>query len=172
MTESELPRPIKIKSIASEPYEISATADECRALAGRFGLPEVKRVHAVITLIRDGAAVSATGTLDADWTQSCAISGDDFPVSHRETIKLRFVPTRTDWRLDDEVELTADDCDELEYDGDTFDLGEAIAQSVGLGIDPYATGPNANAARKSKNIQTEGEQDGPLAELLAGLKRD
>lgn len=172
MIDSELPRPIKIKSIASEPYTVTASPDECSALAKRFDLSSVEKVHAIVDLIRDGDIISAQGTLDAEWTQSCALSGDDFPVSHQEPIELRFVPTRTDWQPDDEVELTAEDCDELEYEGDTFDLGEAIAQSLGLAIDPYATGPNANAARKSKNIQTEGQQDGPLAELLAGLKRD
>jgi hypothetical protein len=51
-----------------------------------------------------------------------------------------------------------------------FDLGEAVAQTLGLAIDPYAEGPNADAARKAAGIVAEGEQDGPMAALLAALK--
>ena len=72
----------------------------------------------------------------------------------------------------DEIELEADDCDEIEYTGDMFDLGEAVAQTLGLAIDPYAEGPNAEAVRAAAGIVTDGEQDGPLAAMLAGLKRD
>jgi hypothetical protein len=71
-----------------------------------------------------------------------------------------------------ELELEADDCDEIEYSGDMFDLGEAVAQTLGLAIDPYAEGPGADAARKAAGIVAEGEQEGPLAALLAGLKKD
>ncbi|MEM8726635.1 MAG: DUF177 domain-containing protein, partial [Pseudomonadota bacterium] len=69
------------------------------------------------------------------------------------------------------IELDAEDCDEIEYAGDMFDLGEAVAQTLGLAIDPYAEGPNADAARKAAGIVEEGEQDGPLAAALTALKK-
>lgn len=168
----ELHRPIKIKAITEQPYDITASEAERAALAARFDLPAMETLSAVLALTPDGETISAIGTLTAAWTQSCAISGDDLVVSNSEELSLRFVPARRDYTPDEEVELSADDLDELEYDGDSFDLGEAIAQSFGLMIDPYATGPNAGTARQEKGIAVEGEQDGPLAELLSGLKRD
>lgn len=53
-----------------------------------------------------------------------------------------------------------------------IDLGEAVAQSLGLAIDPYAIGPDADTARKEVGIVQEGEQEGPLAAALAALKKD
>jgi uncharacterized metal-binding protein YceD (DUF177 family) len=107
--------------------------------------------------------------------QPCAISAEDFPVSIDTPVDLRFVedsgrPMTEDEAL--EIELEADDCDEIAFTGEMFDLGEAVAQTLGLAIDPYAEGPNADAARKAAGIVAEGEQDGPLAEMLAALKKD
>ena len=51
--------------------------------------------------------------------------------------------------------------------GTTIDLGEAVAQSVALAIDPFATGPQAEAARK---LLDEGSAS-PFA-ALAALKKD
>ena len=42
---------------------------------------------------------------------------------------------------------SADECDEIGYSGTIFDIGEAVAQSLALAIDPFATGPQAEAAR-------------------------
>ena len=119
------------------------------------------------------AAVSAAGTLEADLVQPCAISGEDFPVAVRDDIELRFVPAGgIPAEPDIEIELADEDLDEIEYDGEMFDLGEAIAQSLALAIDLYAEGPNADAARKAAGIVLEGEQNGPLAALLAGLQKN
>ena len=67
---------------------------------------------------------------------------------------------------EDEIEITADDCDEIEYEGMTFDLGEAVAQSLGLAIDPFAEGPEADAARQKHGLAGE-EASGPFAALAA-----
>jgi uncharacterized metal-binding protein YceD (DUF177 family) len=105
--------------------------------------------------------------------QPCAISAEDFPVTIDEAVDLRFVEESQRPATDDEeIELEADDCDEIEFTGEMFDLGEAVAQTLGLAIDPYAEGPNAEAARKAAGIVAEGEQLGPLADLLTGLKKD
>jgi uncharacterized metal-binding protein YceD (DUF177 family) len=132
-------------------------------------------LRAEVALEQKPRAVRATGRLKAAIMQPCAISGEDFPVTIDEPVDLRFVeenprPVSADEAI--ELELEADDCDEIGYSGDMFDLGEAVAQTLGLAIDPYAEGPNANAARKAAGIVAEGEQDGPLAALLAGLKKD
>ena len=69
-------------------------------------------------------------------------------------LALRFVPAAPPRAVEneEEIELSADECDEIEYEGDSFDLGEALAQTLGLAIDPYATGPGAEAARQAAGI--------------------
>ena len=98
--------------------------------------------------------------------QSCAVSGDDLPARIDEPVDLRFVPAAASHA--EEMELAAEDLDEIEYDDGHFDLGEALAQSLALGIDPYAVGPDAEAARRKAGLTGEG-QAGPLAEALKGL---
>ncbi|WP_416830837.1 MAG: YceD family protein [Erythrobacter sp.] len=171
---SELTRPIKVKGLPGDTVVVEADAGERAALARRFGLPGIDSLRAEIDLEQRGKAIRATGTLKAAIRQACAISGEDFPANIEEPIDLRFVE-ETDLPAPDdveiEIELEADDCDEIEYSGDMFDLGEAVAQSLGLSIDPYAEGPNADAARKAAGIVQEGEQEGPLAAALAALKK-
>ncbi|MXO89338.1 YceD family protein [Pontixanthobacter aquaemixtae] len=171
MTQSELSRTVKAKALKEEPYVIEATQAEREALSKRFALSELQSLRAEVTLTPKSNAVVAEGRLQAGWLQPCAISGEDFAASADEPLHFRFVPARSDFTPEEEVELTEDDLDELDYDGDSFDLGEAVAQSLGLAIDPYATGPNADATRKEKGIQIEGEQDGPMADMLAALKK-
>lgn len=174
---SELTRMVKARPLPAEPVVIEASADERAALAARFGLGAVESLRAEVALDQKPRAIRATGRLKAAIMQPCAISGEDFPVTIDEPIDLRFVedgsrPMTGEEESELEIELEADDCDEIEYSGDMFDLGEAVAQTLGLAIDPYAEGPNADAARKAAGIVQEGEQEGPLAALLAGLKKD
>ena len=172
----ELTRIVKAKGLPAEPVLVEADAAERAALAKRFGLPGVDSLRAQIDLEQRGRSIRATGTLNAAIRQSCAISGEDFPAMIEETLDFRFVEegavsATEDENAEIEVELDADDCDEIEYAGDAFDLGEAIAQSLGLAIDPYAEGPNADQARKNAGILAEGEQEGPLAAALSVLKK-
>ena len=176
---SELSRLIKVRPLPGERQVIEADAGERAALAARFGLPGVDSLRAEVDLEQRGKAIRATGTLRAAIRQACAISHEEFPANVDEELDLRFVEEGTiaareaqDDASEIEIELDADDCDEIEYSGDAFDLGEAIAQTLGLAIDPYAEGPDADAARKSAGIAQEGEQEGPLAEMLKGLTKD
>ena len=175
MIKSELHFPVKTKALKEDPYVIEASAAQRAALAERFALSEIEALRAEVMLTPKGGHIAAEGTLKANWLQPCAVSGEDFPVSVQDTIDIRFIPAApppTVISADEEIELDADDCDEIEFEGDSFDLGEAIAQTFGLAIDPYATGPAADTARKEKGIVSEGEQNGPLAEMLAALKKD
>jgi hypothetical protein len=172
---SELTRMIKARPLPGEAVVIEASPEERAALAARFGLGAVESLRAEISLEQKPRAIRASGRLKAAIMQPCAVSGEDFPVTIDEPIDLRFIeenprPIAEDAEI--ELELESDDCDEIDYAGDMFDLGEAVAQTLGLAIDPYAEGPGADAARKAAGIVQEGEQEGPLAALLAGLKKD
>lgn len=175
MSAFELSRMIKTRPLPGEVIVVEAKAAERAALAERFGLSAVENLRAEVTLEAKPKAIRAKGRLRAAIIQPCAVSGEDFPVAIDEPLDLRFIEASVPTTAGDEqieIELEADDCDEIEYTGDMFDLGEAVAQSLGLSIDPYAEGPGADAARKAAGIVAEGEQLGPLADLLAALKKD
>ena len=164
---SELTRMIKARPLPAGAVVIEASPEERAALAVRFGLGAVDSLRAEVALEQKPRAIRATGRLP------CAISGEDFPVTIDEPVDLRFVEEhQRPATEDEEIELEADDCDEIEFSGDMFDLGEAVAQTLGLAIDPYAEGPNADAARAAAGIVQEEDVRGPLADLLAGLKKD
>lgn len=177
MNKHELQRMVKLRPLPAKPIEIEANEAERVALAYRFALPAVESLAAQISLEEDGKAVLARGRLQAQIMQSCAISGEEFPVSIDEPVLLRFVEEGAidpALSVDEEIEieLSGEDCDEIEFSGDAFDLGEAVAQSLGLAIDPYATGPNADAAREKAGITSDDTPSGPLAAALAALKKD
>lgn len=146
---------------------LEANEAECAALAKRFGLVAVKRLSARVTMAADGPTVRATGRLEADVVQSCAVSGDDLPAKIAEPVALHFVPALPP--SEGEVELDAADLDQIEMDGTRFDLGEAIAQGMALGVDPYAEGPGAKEARRKAGILNESE-GGAFAALKGLLK--
>jgi hypothetical protein len=174
---SELERLVRVRPLPGEAVVIEADAAERAALATRFGLPGIDRLRAEVEVEPRGQAIRARGRLTAAIRQTCAISGEDFPATIEEELDLRFVAQgaldpAVDEEAELEIELEAEDCDEIEYAGDTFDLGEAVAQTLGLAIDPYAEGPGADEARRKAGIVAEGEQEGPLAAALAALKKD
>jgi uncharacterized metal-binding protein YceD (DUF177 family) len=165
----EFPRSFDVRQAEGKAVKLVANEAERVALSRRFGLVSISRLEADILLERDGTAVNAKGKLLADIVQSCAVSGDDLPVTVAEDLSFRFVPETPDHRPDEEIELGQDDLDEIEYSGTHFDLGEAVAQSLALAIDPFAVGPGAEEARKRAGIVGE-EASGPFA-ALAALKK-
>lgn len=170
MTAPEFSREVRTRPQPPERLTIEANEAERAALAKRFGIVGITALRAELTFEPDGEGVEARGTLSADLTQLCAVSDEDFAVHIDEPLALRFVRAARQVDPEEEAELPGDEPDEIEFTGDSFDLGEAVAQSLGLAIDPYAEGPNADAARREAGIVTEGESEGPLAELLRGLK--
>jgi len=163
----EFSRPFDVRQLDHRAVQLVASEAERAALSRRFGIVRIDRLEAEVLLEREGEALNATGTLSADIVQSCAVSAEDLPVEIREPLAFRFVPENPGHRPDEEVELDTDELDEIEFSGTTVDLGEAVAQSVALAIDPFLTGPEAEAARQLLNEETAS----PFA-ALAALKKN
>ncbi|MEL7518685.1 MAG: DUF177 domain-containing protein [Pseudomonadota bacterium] len=173
----ELTRMVKARLLPASAVLVEADERERAALAERFGIEAIESLSASVELEQCQKGVRAEGFLKARITQLCAVSEEPFPVKIDEPVVLRFIESGTSTLTpsdEDEIDfdLTADDCDEIEYGGESFDLGEAVAQTLGLAIDPYAEGPGASAARKKAGIVEEGQHDGPLAAALSALKKD
>lgn len=164
---SEFCRLYDLRHLPTEPITLEATDQERADLARRFALVRVDSLSAVVTLVPEGQTVRAQGRMAAQIVQSCAVSGEDLPVKIAEPIALRFVPPGTTDTPDDELELDADQLDDIEMAAQgSFDLGEALAQSLALSIDPFAVGPNAEAARRKAGL-LDPDAAGPFAALAA-----
>jgi len=172
MTASEFSRMIRARPSPPPRATIEASETERAALALRFGVSAIRSLHAELTFEPDGGAVQAIGSLSAQVVQTCAVSVEDFTLRIDEPLHLRFVPEVRAIDPEDEAELPGDEPDEIEFPGDSFDLGEAVAQSLGLAIDPYAEGPNADGVRNEAGLIDEAAPRGPLAEALAKLRKN
>jgi len=163
----EFSRTFRLDELGGAPRAVSITAEdgERAALAARFGLIGIERLEASAELARDGDIVTATGKLEADVTQACVASGDPVPAKIAEDFTVRFVPAGAEPDAD-EVELDEGDLDELDYEGSAIDLGEAVAQTMALALDPFPRA--AGADEKLREAGVLGEEDaGPFAALKA-----
>lgn len=170
MSVPEFSHMIDLRQIGDAPVILIPDEDERRRLAARFAITAIDSMRAELRLTIEGQTVEAKGKLTASIVQMCAISGEDFPVKISEPVALRFVPANASRAPDEEIEISADDCDEIEYEGTVFDLGEAVAQSLALAIDPFAEGPNADKARAEHKLG--GDVASGAFAALSALKKD
>ena len=161
-------RLIDLRQLPQGMHEVTADDAERRRLAGRFGLSAIDRLAATLVFEPDAGRITVTGRIMAAIVQPCAISGEDFPVAIDEPVSLRFVPAHSATPVDEEIELSTEACDEIEYSGTAFDLGEALAQTLALAIDPFAQGPDAERARAEHGLA--GQSGGGAFAALAGFK--
>lgn len=166
MSGSEFERIVKLDRM---PGELTIEADEAEraALAHRFGLSAIHSLRATVALDHQSEGVTARGDLKAEFDQRCAIADTPFANSLDETLALRFVRSIAPGTEDEAIEFASEDADDIEFDGAAFDLGEAVAQSFGLALDPYATGPTAEGVRREAGILDEDAPKGPFAALAA-----
>lgn len=164
----EFSRPVKADQIKrlTEQTHIAANAAERTALARRFGLSALDRLEAAYSLTEENGAVMARGRVRAALAQPCVATG----VPVREVIDtdflLRFVIEGEDAPEGDELELDAEDCDTIGYDGQVIDMGEAVAETVALAMTPFPRAPDADVYLKEAGVLKE-DQAGPFAALLA-----
>lgn len=165
MSTGEFARVVKCDRLPTEPLHIEANDEERTALARRFGLPSIEALSAEARFSSDGEAVEARGRISANYQQHCAVTNEPFAVHVEEPLAIRFVRGIAEGSEDEAIEFARDAVDEIEFDGTSFDLGEAVAQSFGLALDPYATGPGADALRREAGLLDESTPKGPFAAL-------
>jgi uncharacterized metal-binding protein YceD (DUF177 family) len=170
VTAPEFSRPVRVDTLGSEPRSMAIEADEGEraALARRFGLVDIGRLAAQASLVRDDMEVIARGRLAAAVVQSCVASGEPVAADVDAPFELVFRPNPGDARPDEEVELSAAELDLIFYDGAAIDLGEAVAETLALSLDPYPRASGADTALKAAGVKSE-QEAGPFA-ALAGLR--
>jgi uncharacterized metal-binding protein YceD (DUF177 family) len=165
------PFPLDTLSTGRREAEIDANEAEREALARRFDLASIEGVSATAGLSRRGDAVTASGRLSAAVTQSCIATGDPVPATVEADFEIEFRPRR-EIDADEEVELREGELDVTFYDGGAVDLGEAVAETLALNLDPYPRSPAAEEALREAGVKSEEEaraESSPFA-VLQGLK--
>ena len=162
----EFSRRFALDSIGLTPraVAIDATAAERTALAVRFDLATLQNLAANATLKAGGTGVDTQGRLIADVVQRCVVTGDPVASHIDEAFTLRFVDPDLLRSDSDEIELNATDCDLIAVEDGAVDLGEAVAQTLGLALDPFPRS-EAERARADERKLAAGEEAGPFAGL-------
>lgn len=172
MTAPEFSRLLRVNEFGdgSREREVSATADERIALARRFRLRAIDRLEARLTVTPETNGALVSGTLIADVVQACVATDEDVPSHLDAPFSVRFVrDLGTSDESDEEIELSDDDLDLLALEDERIDLGETVAQSLALNLDPYPRAPDADATLRKAGVLSEDEA-GPMAAALRGLK--
>jgi uncharacterized metal-binding protein YceD (DUF177 family) len=152
-----------------ERIDLSAGEQERKRIAERLGLRSLDRLDAHATLERKGEMVQARGRLKASLCQSCVATDEPVDASADEAFEIYFLPAPNLDSSDEELQLQESDCDVVFHDGSAIDLGQAIADTLALSLDPYPRSAGAEAALKEAGVLSEAEA-GPFA-ALAKLKR-
>ena len=168
-TPPEFSRPIRLNEVGDGTRErtLEATADERKALVRRFRLAALDRLEAKLHVIPEEKSWLVTGTLTADLAQPCVATGEPVPARIEAPFSVRYVAS-LDTPEAEELELSDEDCDVMELEGERIDLGETVAQSLALNLDPYPRAPDADATLRKLGVLSE-EDSGPFA-ALKGLK--
>lgn len=168
MTAPEFSRPIALDTLGDAPRTIAVTAEEgeLTALARRFGLISIESLAAEAALSRAGDAVKATGRLTASVVQSCVATAAPVPAAIDEPFEIVFRPEPAGSQPDEEIELAEDEMDTVFYAGGAIDLGEAVAETLALALDPYPRAPDAEEALKAAGVKSEAEA-GPFGALAS-----
>ena len=166
----EFSRRVARQTIGDGPQSIAVEADakERAALAKRFDLMSLDLLAATAVLVATAKGVEARGTVRARVGQACVVTGDAVMAAVNVPFALRFVEALPDGEA--EIELSDSDCDILPLDDGQLDLGEAVAQTLCLALDPF---PRSAAARAGdERIWSVGPQGGAFAGLAALLPKD
>jgi len=148
-----------------ERVDLVATDADRERIAGKIDLISLGRLEAHCVLKHRGSGICATGRIKAAVEQACVASGEPVAAYIDEAFELQFQPEPTR-APDEELELSGDDLDIIFHDGQGIELGEAIADTLAVLIDPYPRGPNAEATLQEAGVLSE-EQAGPFAALAA-----
>lgn len=124
--------------------DVTADPEEREALARRFDLVEVRslRGRGRIERLEHPVELVFRGCLEADVVQTCVVTLEPVPAAIRRAVVRRYRPDRgpgtTPERLETGILLNLDEEDEIEpLSGREIDLGEALAEELGLSLDPY-----------------------------------
>ncbi len=146
--------------------EIAASAAERAALASRFGLVALDALAARLRLKRlAGGAVRLDARFTARVVQSCVVTLEPVGGALDECFEVLFVAAGAEAA---EVDVAAEgEAAPEPLSGDSIDLGEVVAEHLGLALDPYPRRPGVVFEGLDAGCRgaTAGPTDSPFAAL-------
>ena len=140
-TKPEFSRPLIVDRVPRKgSHEVfAAEIAECNALAERFDLPAIHslKAHLIATPWR-GGGLRVTGGFEADLEQVSVVSLEAFRKTHKFEVERFFLPPKAT------IDGVEEDADPI-VNGQ-IDLGELVAETLGLELDPYPRKPDEDFA--------------------------
>lgn len=171
----EFSRPIDIGGLEkrAKTVEITADAGELAALARRFNLVAIAALTATVTLETDeeDQLIHLRGTFAARVTQSCVVTLEPVAAPVEGVLEGAFTTDMdaagavSEMAPDTDVEPGEDDLPEI-LEGDEIDIGEVVAEHLGLHLDPYPRRPGVLFSPKDDE---DAADESPFA-VLGDLK--
>ena len=173
VTAPEFSRPVRIDTLGAEPRALAIEAERRRARRAGEALrpgrdrPADRRCSA---LTRDGRRDRRRADACAPRsTQSCVASGEPVAGVGRRAVRppvpAAARPERGRTRRSSSARASSTSSSTTAA---AIDLGEAVAETLSLSLDPYPRAPGAEEALKAAGVKSE-EEAGPFG-ALAGLK--
>jgi uncharacterized metal-binding protein YceD (DUF177 family) len=143
-SEPELSRPLRIEKISPNGVEeiIHASERERQALTERFDLIEIKKLEAKLQVTPEQAGTNylVKGSLSAEVVQRCVVTLDPLPAKIEQPIHVHFAAPEILATGANERAMDEDDMEPIA--NGIIDLGELVAQHLGLGLNPYPRKPD------------------------------
>jgi hypothetical protein len=142
---------------------------ERQALAKRFGLLDIASLRGDMTVgpLRSDQTIQVTGKITADVTQQCVVTLEPLPAHIEQDITVIFAADASEAGLGNHETFGTEEIEPI-VDG-AIDLGELIAQHLGISLDPYPRKPGQAFIEASYG--DVGAKAGPMAELLKLTKK-
>lgn len=170
LPELEFSRPLSVDKIPAPGVEetLIASDKERKELAQRFGLLDLKDLSATLSVHpasnRQGFAV--TGTMNADVVQQCVVTLEPLANHIEHQIDVLFAFPEGDEAAPAQIEMDEDQPEHI-IDG-VIDLGELVAQHLGITLDPYPRKPGLAPVEAQYGSD---KPTSPFAELINWPKK-
>lgn len=174
MSQTEFSRIFPLDQIGSQPraIHIAAEPDERAALAARFSLEAVHCLEADARIETSDDAILCQGRFSADVVQNCVATGVSLPVTLSNSFAIRFVRAVDADAGGGDIDIALDEFDIVEHDGRGIDIGEAVAQSLVLALDPFPRSAAAAETLRAAGVIGDDEVvTGAFADLKSLLRK-
>ncbi len=142
--DTALTREVSLKDLrgATQHYAGTASPEERGAIAARFDLPGVEALSWEIDSTPWRSGVRLSGRVRARVVQECIVTLDPVPAEIDETFERGFLPFDDLYSEDSpgsehEIVADADLGDIPESLTDPLDIGDVVAEELGVALDPY-----------------------------------
>jgi len=176
-TPPEFSRPLAIDGIIPDKprrEKITASEEECAALAKRFDLQSLSGLKAELTVLRvsEGNIIRVEGNIEAEVVQTCVVSLQGVPAEIKTHFDTYFTEDGKEGFEEEQLfNIEVDDeLPDMVVNGGVLDLGELTAQYLALDLDPYPRAPGVSLA--AQLTETGGDTKNRPFKILQKLKTE